>query len=196
MYRLQGKRFEAMAQDDQCPFRQICHMRTEYNVYIQRKGYHWFLLVKCPQYIPTEDTEEFVTLEITTPNLRDFCRVMDVLKDDEGKELVDHYEGTFLDLCKMADKVVDDMDIYSLFSNNCQHFCNNLLKRLKMKTYPPTVGPETTVAAEERPFDRFDYLVDHMNSRVASALAQFINRALRVPPTTADRLKVARSSEF
>ena len=84
----------------------------------------------------------------------------------------------------MADKVVDDMGRYSLFSNNCQHFCNNLLSRLGLETFPPTVGPETTVACAEGvpEFDRFDYLVDHMNLRMASTVATVMNAVLRAPP--------------
>ena len=179
VYLLQGSPFEEMARDQQCPYNQILEMQVEYAVYIQRKSYHWFLLVRCTKFRHTE-TEQFVTLEITTPDLRSFCPVMDVLQDDKGKELVGDYEGTFLDLCIMADRMVDGMGKYSLFKNNCQHFCNNILKQLKMKTFPTTVGPETTADGTPK-FDHFDYLVDHMGLRIASIFARVMNESVRAP---------------
>ena len=180
-YLLQGRPFEEMAQDEQCPYHQLLDMPTSYAIYIQRKGYHRFLLVQCTKFRHTE-TEQFVTLEITTSDLHSFCPVMDVLQDDKGKELVGDYEGTFRDLCIMADRMVDRMGTYSLLKNNCQHFCNNILKQLELKTFPTTVGPETTVSEDETPkFDGFDYLVGHMNLRIASALARTINEMIRAP---------------
>lgn len=179
VYLLQGSPFEEMARDQQCPYNQILEMPVEYAIYIERKSYHWFLLVRCTKFRHTE-TEQFVTLEITTPDLRSFCPVMDVLQDDKGKESVGDYEGTFLDLCIMADRMVDGMGKYSLFNNNCQHFCNNILNQLKMRTFPTTVGPKTTL--DETPkFDRFDYLVDHMGLRIASVFARVINESVRAP---------------
>ena len=43
------------------------------------------------------------------------------------------------------------MKNYRLFSNNCQHFCNNLLLELGLETYETTVGPRTTLEPEFNP---------------------------------------------
>ena len=51
----------------------------------------------------------YITIEITTPDLQKFVQVMDVLEDDDGKEFVGVYEGMFMNLCEVADKVIEDM---------------------------------------------------------------------------------------
>ena len=40
------------------------------------------------------------------------------------------YRGSLFDLCELADGVVEEMGTYDLVESNCQHFCNNLLKKL------------------------------------------------------------------
>ena len=184
---LQDQPFQEMAQNEHCPYHRILEMQAEYAIYIQRKDYHWFLLLRCTNYRHSE-TEQFVTLEVTTPDLRRFCPVMDVLQDDEGKELVGNYKATFLDLCRMADGVIEEMGNYSLFSNNCQHFCNNTLKQLKLKTFPTTFKSKD-LATEEEKFDHLDYLASHKSSRIKSAFARVMNEMIgapRAPPPSHD----------
>ena len=42
---------------------------------------------------------------------------------------------------------------YHLFTSNCQHFCNNVLRWLNYETYPTTVGSDTTLQEIEMGFD-------------------------------------------
>jgi hypothetical protein len=69
------------------------------------------------------------------------------------------YNGTLHDLCQIADKVVEEMKSYNLVTSNCQHFCNNLLRKIGKKTYPMTVGCMT----KEK---RFDYYSNVISSDV------------------------------
>ena len=50
------------------------------------------------------------------------------------------YKGTLHDLCQIADQVVEDMKSYNLVTSNCQHFCNNLLRKTGKRNFRITVG--------------------------------------------------------
>ena len=110
-------------------------------VYLNREGWHWFLLVKM------KDTEyKFVTVEITTSDMQNLVRTMRIRESAKGSDFVGDYTGSFKNLCQIADCVVDDMGSYNLFTSNCQHFCNNLLLRIGLKhDFSTTIGPNTTV---------------------------------------------------
>ena len=69
---------------------------------------------------------------------------------------------------------------YSLLSNNCQHFCNNIFHRLGLKTYPVTVGKNVTVK-EVSEFDRFDQMVTLMGGRTGSILAKVLRELVGAP---------------
>ena len=51
---------------------------------------------------------------------------------------------TLLGLCRIAERVRLGMGEYNVLTNNCQHFCNNVLKELGLPPHPTTVGPDTT----------------------------------------------------
>ena len=51
---------------------------------------------------------------------------------------------TIMELCDTAETIRIGMGKYHLFTNNCQHFCNNVLEKLKLPTTRTTVGPRTT----------------------------------------------------
>ena len=157
-------------------------MKAEYAIYIQRKDYHWFLLLRCTTYKHTETEQQFVTLEVTTPDLRKFCPVMDVLQDDEGKELVGNYIwGDFPRLVQNG-RQCDQRNghLQSLQYNNCQDFCNNMLKQLKLNTFSTTFKSRDSVH-EQGNFDHLDYLASHRSSRIKSAFARFISEVIGAP---------------
>ena len=51
---------------------------------------------------------------------------------------------SLMELCQMAETVRLRMGKYHVLKNNCQHFCNNVLKELRLTPAPTTVGPMTT----------------------------------------------------
>lgn len=70
------------------------------------------------------------------------------------------YKGSLHNLCNLADEVVQDMKMYNLVSSNCQHFCNNLLRRLGKKSYRTTVGHEVT-QCKDMTFDYYATVVSN-----------------------------------
>ena len=63
-----------------------------------------------------------------------------------GTELrkVGTMKTTIMKLCETAEAVRVGMGKYNLITNNCQHFCNNVLEKLELPTTPTTVGHRTT----------------------------------------------------
>ena len=51
---------------------------------------------------------------------------------------------TIMELCDTAETVRIGMGKYHLLTNNCQHFCNNVLEKLELPTTRTTVGHRTT----------------------------------------------------
>ena len=51
---------------------------------------------------------------------------------------------TLMELCETAETVRLGMVEYNVATNNCQHFCNNVLKELGLPPHPTTLGSETT----------------------------------------------------
>ena len=51
---------------------------------------------------------------------------------------------TIMKLCDTAETVRIGMGKYHLLTNNCQHFCNNVLEKLELPTIRTTVGHRTT----------------------------------------------------
>lgn len=118
---------------------------------------HWRLLVKMK-----DSDMPFITFEITTSNMYDIIpAMMEIPETSPGcfsafkstPTDVGTFQGTLTDLCQMADAVVRAMESYNLLTSNCQHFCNNLLQRLGLRTFPTTIGPETTLDDEIRECD-------------------------------------------
>lgn len=116
------------------------------------KQLHWFLLVKM-----FKSDLPYLTIEITTST--DLCdiiptihRAEDNAESENQLDLpsvtiltdVGTYKGTLHRLYQVADEVVEDMKKYNLITSNCQHFCNNVLRKIGKKTYSTTVGPKAT----------------------------------------------------
>ena len=135
-----GKAFVDMVRET--PYKDVLAVNTTYEVYIIKKAQlHRLLLVKMKH-----SSYSWITFEVNTPNMTDLTTVMQETESlPWNSERVDTYKGTLLNICKIADGVVERMEHYRLFSSNCQHFCNNLLLELGLDTYATTVGPQTTL---------------------------------------------------
>ena len=140
---------------------------------------HWYLLIKKGG----SSDLPYITLEITTSGKKDLIPVTRDLKscDDRASD-VGTYDGTLLDLCKLADEVVKEMGTYNLMKRNCQHFCNNLLKKLYKDEFSYTFESNMTD-------DKFDY-----RTQVCPELVAVVN-VFKVDKTTSD-YAIALSSEF
>lgn len=124
----------------------------KYDVYIDRSSWHWMILVKAHD---TDSEVGYFSLEVSTPNLIDLSREMfDYLGNPRDKPnliicgtITGH---KLIDIIGVADDVAARMGRYSLFSSNCQHFCNNFLNFYKFKTYRTTLGKEVTAVIQGR----------------------------------------------
>ena len=133
----------------------LIDVKANYEVWAVHSDAHWFLMIKG-------DSPDlpFITLEIRTEDFTDIVpTVRNVQVDSHNKSLphpdkVGTYgssDTTLRDLCKMADRVAKEMGDYNLINNNCQHFCNNLLRRMGFQnTFTTMVGTDTTLY-EQRP---------------------------------------------
>ena len=65
---------------------------------------------------------------------------------------------TIMKLCETAEAVRVGMGNYNLITNNCQHFCNNVLKKLGLPTTPTTVGVVGTTTDVKGNFDDIDQI--------------------------------------
>ncbi len=182
-----GEPFVDMVKETK-PYGRLLRVRTTYEIYIHNARYHWLLLVRM------KDSElPFITLEVTSPNMKDLTTVMGVTQSDKKEEKVGEYEGTIVDLCKAADEIVKKMGGYGLFSSNCQHFCNNVLKWIGLKTFPTTVGPEVTVTVDDKRSERSR--IDTIYGRalgctpafVGSMAATGVGMIVRAPNTRPNR---------
>ena len=191
---LVGKHFVDMVKET--PYEDVLTVNTTYEVYIIKNiQLHRLLLVKMK-----DSSYPWITFEVNTPNLTDLTTVMQVTEDlpwYSGK--VGDYEGSLHSICEIADSVVERMGNYRLFSNNCQHFCNNLLLELGLETYyDTTVGPRTTLEPEfnshltARGFDNvYSSAIGYAPSIVARATAAVVGFAVGAPST----LVATRSQE-
>ncbi len=138
-------------------YSKMIHVSCKYDVYISRKNLHWFLIIKmnnskCP----------YLTIEITTED-KAILATMDILEDVTDKQLVKAGEYARLeDLCDAADSVKFKMGEYNLLNNNCQHFCNNVLKWLGYQQFTTTlVYRQSTLGYEELGFDAWPEIEKH-----------------------------------
>ena len=182
--RLVGKHFVDMVKET--PYEDVLAVNTTYEVYIIKNvQLHRLILVKMK-----DSSYPWITFEVNTPNLTDLTTVMQMTEDLPWySSKVDDYEGNLLSICEIADGVVERMGNYRLFSNNCQHFCNNLLLELGLETYDTTVGPRTTLEPEHptaRGFDRaYSSAIGFAPGIVARATAAVIGFAVGAPSTLA-----------
>ena len=132
------------------------------------KQLHWLLLVKM-----FRSKLPYLTLEITTNS--DLCELIPTIRTISENETeigasvkpqdsvtsitdVGSYKGTLHDLCQFADKVVEDMKSYNLITSNCQHFCNNLLRKIGKGTFPMTIG-RMSREGKEKKFDLYSNVI-------------------------------------
>jgi hypothetical protein len=126
---------------------------------------HWLLLVKMK-----ESDLPHITFEVTTKNMTDLIQTtrnvrpdgtwIDILSKDPEK--IDIYVGSLHGICRLADEVVKEMGTYSLTRRNCQHFCNLLLIKMKIRTtpFPTTFGTDTAEPDDARStFDCFSVVL-------------------------------------
>ena len=90
-----------------------------------------------------------VSIEISTPDMKSLKR--EIYTDNERSTHCGIIEGSRLtDMLDVADCIIDKMEYYSLFTSNCQHFCNNFLNHYGFKVYGTTLGKEVTAEIEKQ----------------------------------------------
>ena len=101
---------------------------------------HWYLLLRPKG----TSTLPYISMEVTTSNMSNLIPVTRNFESYDVNQVSDlgTYEGTLYYLCELADKVVEEMESYDLFSSNCQTFCNNLLKRMGKREFPTSLESE------------------------------------------------------
>ena len=155
-----GRPFVQMVKENS-KYGPMFRVTTQYKVKLShgtRRNVHWFLMVKVK-----ESDLPYLTIEITTTNLTDLIPTTRIIEPSSGcweafsqrPEKVGVYNGSLQSLCQEADRVVGEMECYNLLTSNCQHFCNNLLRKIGLRTFPTTIGPETTLEGENMEFDLF-----------------------------------------
>ena len=144
----------------------IASVKGNLEIYILNGDVHWLLLVR----LEGGTKLPFLSFEVTTSNMTNIIPTMrlisekpnniwrDLVSESVTKLLVGTRTTTLFDLCSIADEVVVSMKTYNVFISNCQHFCNNLLKKLGLRTFLTTIGPNTTRSQN----NRFDYLSNVM----------------------------------
>ena len=65
---------------------------------------------------------------------------------------------TIMKLCETAEAVRVGMGKYNLITNNCQHFCNNVLEKLGLPTTPTSAGVVGTTTDVKENFDDIDQI--------------------------------------
>ena len=109
------------------------NVKTEFEIIVvhgQCRRLHWLLLVKMKGAAPIIP---YISIEITTLNLKNVIPTMrtfvagDIEAEFSGQMDNTLWNGKLQTLCQEADKVAKEMVEYNLLTNNCQHFCNNLL---------------------------------------------------------------------
>ena len=65
---------------------------------------------------------------------------------------------TIMKLCETAEAVRVGMGNYNLITNNCQHFCNNVLEKLGLPTTPTSAGVVGTTTDVKENFDDIDQI--------------------------------------
>lgn len=135
------------------PYNIIKGVQSAYKVYINRNQLHWYLLLKCSM---KDATFPFITFEVNTPDMSSLSRLMVLYDDDKYNEKTTYcgsIDEKLLDITEVADRMVAQMESYSLFSSNCQHFCNNFLNYYSLDVYRTTIGKEVTARIKREPVE-------------------------------------------
>ncbi len=136
----QGKCFADLVKNT--PYGSLLKKEFDYKIRLMKTHWHWYLLLKIG------GTEHTISMEITTSTFTDLVPTITIFEDETKIPASIEIATLKLRLCdiaELADQVVKEMDTYSLFLRNCQHFCNRLLREMGQQTYPTTIGPEVTV---------------------------------------------------
>lgn len=102
--------------------------------------HHWYILLRPKG----TSTLPYISMEVTTSDMSDLVPVTRNFESYDASQVSDlgTYEGTLFNLCELADRVVEEMENYNLFSSNCQTFCNKLLKKIGKNEFPTSLESE------------------------------------------------------
>ena len=143
---------------------------------------HWYLLIKK---VDPSGSLPFISVEITTSDLRTLTPLIREFRSCGNASHVDTYDGSLLDICKFADEVVEEMGGYHFWSNNGQHFCNKLLRKLRKDEFPTTYESNET----DTTFDHCSRIYPSVNEVIQASSP--INLVIDV-----SQCEFARSFEF
>ena len=136
-----GRPFLEMLQDH-CQYGPWISAHAAYKVRLVHRNtsLHWYLLLRPKG----TSTLPYISMEVTTSDMSDLIRVTRNFESYDVNQVSDlgTYEGTLYYLCELADRVVEEMESYNLFSSNCQTFCNKLLKKIGKKEFPTSLESE------------------------------------------------------
>ncbi len=165
-----GRPFKEMVK--KTAYGNLVRVHSNYEVSLVHRQLHWLLMVKM-----MDSDEPYISMEIVTSNMFDIIPVMREIQETElgcfgtlfsaAPTKVGIFNGTLIELCGKADTVVKRMDRYNLLTSNCQHFCNNVLQGLGLRTFPTTVGPETTLDSDQE-FDTVTRVLGRITGAVTS----------------------------
>lgn len=157
-------------------------VETDFDVIVvhgQCSQLHWLLLINMKGA-----TMPYLSIEITTSNLKDLIPTMRTFSNEDIKTRFSKHmdekswKGKLGTLCNKADSVIKEMEEYNLLTSNCQHFCNNLLKKLGLDVFPTTVGPKTTLTGVEETTDQITVLLSHFYSAMSNWAPESVRKSL------------------
>lgn len=188
-----GRPFVEMLKENE-HYGKMFKVETQYKVKLMHgrvHNLHWFVMVKM-----VGANLPYLTFEITTSDMTDLQPTTRNIVKKEGcwagftqpPEKVGTIKGTLQGFCERADSVVREMGSYNLLASNCQHFCNNFLRKIDLATYPTTIGPETTLEGEDRELDTLASItrgiLEHTPGIVGQIGARVVGSAVGAPSTT------------
>ena len=140
------KMFSEIIQDT--PYKYLIGVPVKYTVSINRKFFgHWFLLLKMEI---EGSTLPNVSIEISTPDLKSIKREIYTDNDNGNSTYCGIITSTLTSIIEVADRIVAKMERYSIFTSNCQHFCNNFLNHYGFKVYRTTLYKKMTAEIEKQ----------------------------------------------
>ena len=163
-------------------------VETEYEIKLDNSTFHWRLLVKKweSRALP------YASLEITT-RTSNSTNLIPVIREyeDYTDSAIDKgiLKGSLSKLCGLADQVVSKMETYNLFTRNCQHFCNELLKTLGKDESPLTFSRDMT--EESQDFDLLSIVLPNTKKKENSAtvIHQVVKHSATAVPMQMPKLR-------
>lgn len=133
-------------------YKPLKDVEVTYEVYIDDTQLHWCLLIKMKgSDLP------FLSLEASTPDFSSLRHEMFLHdKYEEKIKSCGKIDGKLSDILNVADDVIIKMGKYSVFSSNCQHFCNNVLHYYNFEVYSTTFGEKVTAEIKNLPKETDD----------------------------------------